>query len=254
MLYVEREAYILNKMREQGIVLVNDLAHELDVTPMTIRRDLARLDEEGKVTKVHGGAVPRESLQADRPYGVKRLVHPEQKNSIANAALPFVPKGGVILLDAGTTTYDLALMLRERRDLTVLTSDLTIATELCRGECRLFFIGGEVDRRLMNTTGPKALDFLADVHVDTLFLGIGSITPQYMLCSHSFERAALKRRMIACAEHRVLLADGSKFFGKALSEVAPLEAMDVLVTDREFSPEQQEAIAAREVRLVVCPV
>jgi DeoR family transcriptional regulator, fructose operon transcriptional repressor len=235
MFSAEREALIIEKLKQQGRVMVNDLAEELEVTTMTIRRDLQKLDHQGVLQKVHGGAVLANRLPKERPFGEKQLIHTQQKQIIAKKAMELVTPGDFILLDAGTTTFEMACLLKETPGVHVVTSDLHIATELCSAEGKLFFIGGEIEKELGRSVGPKTLQFLCDIHVETVFLGISAVSDDLMLGSHTLDNAELKRTFLACGSKKVLLADENKFGHRAFAQVGPLSLVDVLITDKSLN-------------------
>jgi DeoR family transcriptional regulator, fructose operon transcriptional repressor len=245
----EREAIILEKLEQQGRVMVNELAEELDVTTMTIRRDLQRLDQQGLLQKVHGGAVLVSCLPKERPFGEKKLIQTQQKQTIAEKAMELVSAGDTILLDAGTTTFEMACLLHKTPGVHVVTSDLHIAVELCAAEGKLFFIGGEIEKELGRSTGAKALQFLSDIHVDTVFLGISSVSDDLMLGSHSFENAELKRTFLKCGSKKVLVADQNKFGTKAFAQIGPLSLVDVLVTDKGFNEAEMRYFETHDIML-----
>lgn len=249
----EREAYIVEKLKNQRRVLTNELSEELDVAPMTIRRDLLKLEQQGVLQKVHGGAVLLDSLLKERAYGEKKRIRTSQKRTIAAEALQLVKPGSTILLDAGTTTFEMASLLKEMPGVHVVTSDLHIALELCGAEGKLFFIGGEIEKELGRAKGAKVHQFLSDIHVDTVFLGISAISDDYILGSHTIDNAELKRNMLKCGSKRVLLADKSKFGIKAFAQIGPLNLVDILITDNTFNERdlkylETENITLRQVR------
>jgi DeoR/GlpR family transcriptional regulator of sugar metabolism len=216
---------------------------------MTIRRDLQRLDQQGVLQKVHGGAVLVNCLPKERPFGEKKLIQTQQKQTIAKKAMELVSAGDTILLDAGTTTFEMACLLQKTPGVHVVTSDLHIAVELCAAEGKLFFIGGEIEKELGRSTGAKALQFLSDIHVDTVFLGISSVSDELMLGSHSFENAELKRTFLKCGSKKVLLADKTKFGSKAFAQVGPLSLVDVLVTDKSFNEAEIRYLETHDIML-----
>jgi len=231
----EREAYIVEKLKQKGRVMVNELAEDLDVTTMTIRRDLQRLDQQGTLQKVHGGAVLLNCLPKEKPFGEKKLVQTQQKRTIVREAMELITAGDTILLDAGTTTFELACLLKEMPGVHVVTSDLHIAMELCSAEGKLFFIGGEIEKESGRSTGSKAFEFLSDIHVDKVFLGISAVSDDLSLGSLTLENAELKRTFLKCASKKVLLADKTKFGIKAFAQIGPLSLVDVLITDKNFN-------------------
>lgn len=251
--YVERDAFIIEKLKQDGKVMVTDIAEELSVTPMTIRRDFTRLEQRGLLQKVHGAAVPpHDSLLKERSFGEKKLIHSQQKLLIARDALELVKAGDTILLDAGTTTYVMATLLKDMAGINVVTNDLNIALELCSGEGSVFFIGGEIEKELGRSTGAKAFQFLSDIHVDTVFLGVSAVSKDLMLCSPTVDNAELKRAMMNCGSKKVLLADESKFGTNAFARIGPIGSVDVLITDKDLSESQlryleEHGVALRQV-------
>ena len=247
--YVEREALIIEKLKLHGKVMVSDLAEELAVTPMTIRRDLVRLEQQGLLQKLHGAAVPLDSLLKERAFGEKQLIQSQQKRLIAREALELVKAGDTILLDAGTTTFEMATLLKEVPGVNVVTNDLHIAMELSAAEGSLFFIGGEIEKELGRSAGAKAFQFLSDIHVDTVFLGVSSVNNDLMLCSPTVDNAELKRTMMNCGSRKVLLADESKFGTTAFARIGPLSLVDVLITDKCFNERELSYLETNEVVL-----
>lgn len=246
--YIERDALIIEKLKMHGKVMVNELAEELEVTPMTIRRDLTRLEQQGLLQKVHGAAVqPLDSLLKERAFGEKKLIQSQQKQLIAQEALELINPGDTILLDAGTTTYEMALLLKEMPRVNVVTNDLHIAMELCSGEGTVYFIGGEIEKELGRSTGAKAFQFLSDIHVDSVFLGVSAISSDLMLCSPTVDNAELKRAMMNCGSKKVLLADESKFGTNAFARIGPLSLVDVLITDKVLIERELSYLETNEI-------
>jgi DeoR/GlpR family transcriptional regulator of sugar metabolism len=250
MFNAEREVLIIEKLNRDGRVMVTDLAWELDVTPMTIRRDLQKLEQQGALRRVHGGAVLIIGLPKERAYGEKKLIQTSQKRKIAEEAVKLVAPGDTILLDAGTTTFELATLLKGMQGVNVVTSDLRIAMELCNADGRLYFIGGEIEKEIARSTGAKARQFLSDIHVDMVFLGISSIGTDFILGSHTLENAELKRDMLECGSRKVLLADRSKFGIKAFARIGPMSLVDVLITDKLFCEKDLNYLETENIKLL----
>lgn len=247
--YVDRDAFIIDKLKQDGKVMVNDLALELNVSSMTIRRDLVRLEQQGVLQKVHGAAVPLDTVLKERAFGEKQLIHQQQKQAIAREAMKLVKAGDTILLDAGTTTFEMARYLKDMPGVDVVTNDLHIAMELCSSPGRLFYIGGEIEKELGRSSGTKAFQFLSDIHVDIAFLGVSSVTKDQVLCSHTVDNAELKRAMINCAARNVLLVDQSKFGMTAFAQVGPLSLADDLITDKSFNAQERAYLKENGINL-----
>ena len=248
--YVERDALIIEKLKLYGKVMVTDLAEELVVTPMTIRRDLTRLERQGLLQKLHGAAIPIEGPLKERAFGEKKQLHLQQKHLIAQKALELINAGDTILLDAGTTTFEMASLLKGLPGVNVVTNDLHIAMELFSAEGSVFFIGGEIEKDLGRSTGVKAFQFLSGIHVDMVFLGVSAISNDLMLCSHSVENAELKRAMMNCGSKKILLADESKFGTNAFARISSLSLVDYLVTDKTLN--EHELSYLEQHNIVLC--
>ncbi|MGE5630578.1 MAG: DeoR/GlpR family DNA-binding transcription regulator [Caulobacteraceae bacterium] len=235
MLPLEREALIIEELKKKGTVKVEDLAEMLNVTPMTIRRDLDKLEKQGLAYRSHGGAVLQNPLLKEQNYDVKRLVNQDKKQKIAQIACEMIKDGDTILLDAGTTSYELALLLKKKNDLTVITNDLKIALELYTAECRVFIAGGQIQKETGIAIGTATENFISNIRVDISFIGTSSIGRDWVLYTPTLEKASLKRKMVECAKRSVLLADSSKFFRESFAKICSFAELDVLITDKEFS-------------------
>src|SRR5690625_3135992 len=123
----ERREEILNILQRDGKVEINELSKRMNVSPMTIRRDLALLENEKQVLRVSGGAVLLKPLITETPFSTKEGIRSEQKKLIAEKAIPFVHDGQTILLDSGTTTLEIAKLLKQKQNITVITNDIKIA-------------------------------------------------------------------------------------------------------------------------------
>jgi DeoR family transcriptional regulator, fructose operon transcriptional repressor len=247
----ERHQQILERARSAGRVDVASLADELDVTPETIRRDLTALERHGLVRRVHGGAIPVERLGFEPGIAARESVLSGEKERIAKAALDELPEDGAVILDAGTTTVRLAELLPNDRELTVVTHALPVATVLApRANITLHLIGGTVRGRTLAAVGPWALAALADIHADVVFLGTNGLSAEEGLTTPDLGEAAVKRALVAGARRTVVLADHTKLGRVDFAHVAPLAAVDVVVTDTGAEPELVEEIEAAGPRVV----
>ena len=247
----ERHQQILERARSEGRVDVTSLARELDVTPETIRRDLTALERHGLVRRVHGGAIPVERLGFERDLADREGLQSAEKDRIAKAALDELPDGGAVLLDAGSTTVRLAESLPQDRELTVVTHALPVASVLAsRPGITLHLVGGTVRGRTMAAVGSWALRDLADIHADVLFLGTNGISVEHGLTTPDLAEAAVKRALIAAARRVVVLADHTKVGVADFAQVAPVSAVDTVITDSGVEPELADELEAAGPRVV----
>lgn len=247
----ERHQQILTRARAEGRVDVATLALDLDVTPETVRRDLTAIERLGLLRRVHGGAVAVERLGFEPGLADRERVMSAQKERIARAALEELPDGGAIILDAGTTTIRLAALLPTDRDLTVVTHGLPIVTVLAaRPNITLHLVGGTVRGRTLAAVGSWALAALTQIHADVVFLGTNGVTVERGLTTPDLAEAQVKRALVAAARRVVVLADHTKLGVSDFALVAPLSAVDVLITDSDAAPELVDEIEAAGPRVV----
>ena len=227
---------------------MTDLSEQLGVSPATIRRDLVRLEEEGRLTRVHGGAVADEG---DQPFAEVAEVRVAEKDAIAATAAALIEDGQSVLLDIGTTAYRLARQLHGRR-LTVITSNLVVYEELADDEgIELVLLGGMVRREYRSLVGFLTEDSLRQLHADWVFLGTSGVRPGGQVMDTTVVEVPVKRAMIAAGERIVLLADAAKFPGTGMAKVCGPEDLDVVVTDAELSAAMRLVLEEAGVRVVV---
>lgn len=235
MLSTERRREILRLLHAEGHVTLQALADKFGVSIMTVRRDLKRLEQEGKARRVHGGAVATGPLWDTEPIEQKSTVHREEKDRIAGYARTLIVSGGAAFLDAGSTAMALARRWLADASLTLLTvctPDLQIAGLLARDpRFTVLTPGGRVDGRTGSLTGPFAEQVVRQLRADVAFIGCDGATLRDGAMSTRPEQAVLKRVMMECSLRSVLLADASKFGRVSLTVIRPLVDFDVVITD-----------------------
>lgn len=221
----------------RGFARVADLARELGVSEVTVRTDLAALESEGRVTRVHGGAMPR-GLVGERESSLEqsRTRLTRAKRAIAAETATRVRSGESILLDVGSTTLAVAQALVDRTDLdevVIVTNGLAIALALEPAIPRFTVVvtGGTVRSLQHSLVNPLATTLLDDVRVDLAILGATGIDVAAGVTNVNLPEAEVKRRMVASAARRVLAADSSKIGQVHLGRVATLAELDELITD-----------------------
>lgn len=241
MLYPEeRQQAIAALVADRGRVSVTGVAEQFGVTAETVRRDLVVLERAGMLRRVHGGAVPAGSLTLVEPgLGERHGTRSEAKRAIAQAALELLPGvDGSIVLDGGTTTAALADLLPADRRLLAITSSVPIAGRLSamRG-ITLHVLGGRIRGVTQCAVGENTVRALADLRVDVAFLGTNGINPPHGFTTPHEAEASVKRAMVRAGQRVVVLADSSKLGREQLMRFAPMEEVDVLVTDTDADPE-----------------
>lgn len=236
----KRREFVIGKIENEGKVAIDKLSLDLDVSMMTIRRDLDQLENEGKVIRVHGGAVLPKPLVNETSFLEKEIRKVEQKCQIVKKAFSYIKEGQTLILDSGTTTLELAKLLKFSKNITIITNDIKIAAELIESELKVIVTGGELQNDIGALFGTWTQQLLQDVHVDVFFLGAHAIDLNAGITSPTHEKSFIKQLMIQSAENTWLLADSSKLNQKAFSKVCNLEQLTGFITDNEISDYEKD--------------
>jgi DeoR family fructose operon transcriptional repressor len=248
----ERQQRILTQSRAHGRVEVAALATDLDVTQETIRRDLDRLERQGLLRRVHGGAIPSSHLDFEPGLSQRDALASSEKTRIARAALSMLPKQGTVLLDAGTTTARLAAALPDDAELTVVTNALPIATALAsRPALTVHLVGGRVRGRTLATVDTWAVEVLAGLNVDVAVVGTNGISAERGLTTPDLAEAGVKSAMVAAGRRVIVLADSSKVGNDQFARFAELRDVDAVITDSAIASADREALSAAGPEVVV---
>jgi len=254
MLARQRQELILEQVRLAGGARVGDLVELLDVSDMTIRRDIAALARRGLVARVHGGATAVSGRSADEPgFAAKSSLQTAEKAAIALAAAELVQAGDTVALSAGTTTYAVAQRLRQIPELTIITNSLPVAElmhDATRPDLTVVLTGGE--RTPSDAlVGPVTVSMLRNIHVDWLFLGVHGFDDRAGLSTPNLVEGETNRALIACARHVVVTADSSKWRAVGLAGIARLNEVDTLITDSGMDAEARRCVSSKVGSLVV---
>ncbi|WP_166238651.1 DeoR/GlpR family DNA-binding transcription regulator [Paenibacillus turpanensis] len=249
MLAAERWHKIVEIVNERGSIRVTELSELCGVTEETIRRDLDRLEAEGKLMRSHGGAVCLKDNQPELSYTIREATNLTEKQRIAREAARLVEPNDRIILDASSTAWCMAAILPDI-PLTVLTNSIRVALELSSKEkIQVISTGGIVSSRSLSFVGPLAERSLQQYHVDKAFISCRGIHPERGISDSNELQGRIKQQMIAIADRVILLADFSKFGVQAFAQVADWEQIDTVVTDeqmdRMFTENIRELIIAR---------
>lgn len=242
----ERRQKILELVNDDRRVSVASLSDMFGVSEMTIRRDFTDLEAEGSLHRVHGGAVPLKR----RPFEIRTTRFRAEKTRIAKRTADLITDGDSIAADTGTTVHYVARALREHSDLFVVTNSVNVAVELCQSPARVLLLGGMVLPEL-SLVGPVAADAIRQLHVDKLVLGAGGITLDRGLAYFDIDEVAVRRALLEIADTVIVAADHSKFGRDNTVSLAPIERVDVIVTDADPPAEFGAYCARRGVELIV---
>lgn len=236
-----RQRWLADTLASTGTVLLADAADELGVSEMTIRRDLAELEQRGLARRVRGGA----TAVGPQPFAERHSVAARAKARIATKLADLVPEDGVVALDASSTVMRLAATIASGRELTVLTSSPdTFAALQGRPGVVAELTGGRLDPRTGSLVGPLACRAAAQLLVATFFASAAALDPALGALEATLEEAEVKRTIAARAGRVVLAVDASKLDGRAAAVGIEWDRVDLLVT--ELDPDDDRLAPYRD--------
>jgi DeoR/GlpR family transcriptional regulator of sugar metabolism len=237
-------------IRDRGVIRIEDLCRQLKVSPATVRRDLDQLEQSGTIRRVHGGAVSVESRMDEPVFADKTSLAVREKRRIAEAALAFVEPDDTIYLDGGSTVLELARLLRERTNLTVVTNSLHAAHELAGRGPRLIVIGGELRRLSQTLVGPLTGLVLHELHLDKAFMGTIGFTLKEGLTTTDPGEAFTKKLVMDQARQVIVLADSSKAGKISFTQAGHWDKVHALITDPQLEKNFAKELIKTGIKLV----
>lgn len=252
MLSEERHQKILKLLEEHGSVKLNELVELFRISEMTVRRDLAILERKSLLNRVYGGAVSSRGRSYEPTYIARSAKNPEKKMRIGKAAAALVIDGDSIALDIGTTTLEVARSLAGRENLTVITPSFIIAQVLSeQAGIRLILTGGILRPGELSLVGDLAERVFGEFFIDKLFLGVGAIDLKNGLTEFNIEDTLVKRAMVNSAKEIFVVTDSSKFNQVAFTQIAPLKAVQHIITDTDLDAETAARLRQEGIDLIL---
>ena len=249
-----RREHIIQLLRENGSVQVNDLSELFGVSTVTIRNDLAFLEKQGIAVRAYGGALicdantpPLEPTLED-----KSPLNTSQKQHIARPAAALIHPGHRVILDSGTTTYELARLLRQHTDIIVMTNGMNVANALLEAQgVELLLTGGHLRRQSLSFYGDRAEQSLQNYHFDMLFLGVDAIDVERGISTHNEDEARLNRRMCEVVERIIVVTDSTKFNSSSLHKIIDTQRIDMIITDEGIPAESLNGLRKLGIEVVL---
>lgn len=228
MLTTQRKQLILTRLAAEGQILAKPLAAELGTSEDTIRRDLRELAQEGKLQRVHGGALPASGAVVD--LAARAAVSPKDKQALGRAGAALIQPGQLVLLDGGTTALQVAQHLAPGLRATFVTHSPTVAVALAQHPgVDIIMLGGRLYRHSMVNVGAAVIAAAAQYRADLFFMGVTGVHPEAGLSTGDGEEAEVKRALAARAAEIVVLASSEKLMAASAFVIAPASAMATLV-------------------------
>jgi len=242
----------LQLVEARGQISVEELARHFSVSDDTIRRDLQELEKRKLLLRTHGGAASAALLvHRATPFLTRANANADAKATIGRAAAELISDGETLIINGGSTTFAFAAGLSQRRNLTVVTNNVTMLSVLPADAVEsVYVLGGEYNRNLGSTVGAVGFNS-GNISVDTAVLGVTGLTATEGLSTTLLEEAPMMTRMITSARRTIVIADASKFGFNAFAQVAPLNAVDILVTDQEPPMDLRQALNQANVEIII---
>lgn len=246
----ERKARILEILDNKNRVKVDELTEKLQVSESTIRRDLQDLEYAGLLKRTHGGAVKAENTGFEPTMDEKEEAHKEEKIEIGKKAAALIKDHETIILDAGTTTLQIAKYIHAK-NVTVLTNSMLIALELTpKKDIEVVVTGGYTRKETLSIVGPLTDRIIQNFRVDKAFIGANGITIQDGCTTPNMSEAHTKSIMIQSSKEVYIVADHSKFGKVCFSQIAKLDEVNGIITDKRVEPQIVEKFSLQGVEII----
>lgn len=241
---------ILKMLEVKNYLSVKDIASRFNISDMTARRYLSKLDMEKKLIKTHGGAI-RIELHRESPYKIRKENNIESKKIIAKEAIKNIQDNQTLIIDSGSTCYEIAKLLKDKNNLRIITNDIIIASYLFHYH-EVYILGGFISKEYCSASFNLQDDFINSINVDLLIMGISAVSKDGILSSPHLERGNIKKKFISRAYHKILLADSSKFMKRGFVEICGLREFDNVYTDENIDKNMYRDFIRQGIKIKIC--
>lgn len=248
----ERHQLILQKLQDSGRVTIQELSDLLEVSGVTIRKDLKLLEDKNLLFRTRGGGSINNPYTSEKPIDEKELINADEKQKIAKAALSLIGQNDSIIIGSGTTVFQLARCLQPVKHLTVITPAVKVTMELCnRPNVEILQLGGLIRPNSSSVAGSYAEKILEGISCGILFLGVDGIDLDFGLSITNLTEATLNQKMIESAQVIAVLADSTKFGRRGLGRVCSLDQVQYIITDSGVPAAIVEQLEERGIKVII---
>jgi DeoR family transcriptional regulator of aga operon len=248
---VQRRVHILEQLNKDGQVNIADLSNELNVTEVTIRNDLTRLEQKKMLIRARGGAIKVDRVGTDFNISDKNKHRYEQKSFIGKAAVTLIEDGDTVIFDSGTTTSELTKQLGDKT-ITVITNSLNVINQLAESENATVIVpGGYLRKKSLSLVGGAAEDSLKNYFCDKLFLAVDGISADFGLSTPNVEEAHLNKVMISISQKVIVVTDSSKFNKRSLAFIANITDIDTIITDSGIPDDERIKLENAGIEVII---
>lgn len=248
----DRHQLILQKLKENGRVNIQELSDLLDVSGVTIRKDLKLLEEKNLLFRTRGGGSITNPYTIERHINEKELINSEEKQKIAKAAVTLIGQNDSIMIGSGTTVFELARCLYPSKHLTVITPAVKVTLELSnRPNVEVLQLGGLIRQNSSSVAGSHAERILEEISCGILFLGVDGIDADFGFSITNLAEATLNQKMIESAQVIAVLADSTKFGRRGLGRICALEQVQYIITDNKVHAATVTLMEEKGIKVII---
>jgi len=248
----ERHEMILGELIKHGTVLVSDLVEKLEVSAVTVRKDLTELEKSDRLYRSHGRAVLVNPYINNRSVSEKEKIAPDQKHAIGREAARLIVRDDSIAIASGTTVHALARNIMPIHRLTVVSASLPVSNILSQHESiDIIQLGGMLRHSSLSVVGEYSARILDECSFSKLYLGVDGIDFDYGITTTDMREAALNQKMMAASQKTIVLADSSKFGRRGFAKIADMDAVDIIITDPGVSPKVIRQVEDLGIELII---
>ena len=227
----------MDTLLRMGSITVTELVELLDVSSVTIRKDLTELEKAGKLYRSHGKAILINPFTSNRSVNEKEKLFPEEKDAIGREAAKLIDRDDSIIIASGTTVQALARNVNPIHRLTVVSASLQVSEILAQNECNdIIQLGGQLRHSSLSVVGQYSISILQDCSFSKLFLGVDGIDLDFGFSTTDIREAELNQQMMHSAQKVIVLADSSKFGRRGFAKIGNMEEIDIIITDHNVNP------------------
>ena len=243
---------IVELLMKQGSVLVSDLVEALNVSSVTIRKDLTELEKLGKLYRSHGKAILINPYINNRSVSDKEKIAPDAKRAIGHEAARLIDRDDSIIIASGSTVHALARSIQPIHRLTVVSASLIVSEILALNEnIDIVQLGGMLRHSSLSVVGQYSESILQNFSFSKLYLGVDGIDFDFGITTTDMREAELNRKMMAAAQKTIVLADSSKFGRRGFAKIGNMEEVDVIITDPGISAKDVKAVEEQGIDLII---
>ena len=249
---LERRIKMIDILESAGQIKISEMSKQFNVSRVTIRNDLAHLEEKGLLIRIRGGGIKSQRVNIDFHLNEKSKRHLTEKQKIGKKTVELIKDDDTIILDSGTTTLEIAKHLSHLKSLTVITNALNIASQLINyPQINVVMLGGILRRSSLSMIGPIAEANIRNYFCDKFIMGVDSIDSQYGISTPTVEEAQLNRLMIEISKEVIVVTDSSKFLRKSFAFIAPIKVIKTIVTDSNIPQDELKNLSNNGVEVII---